>query len=145
MRSLSVWVGMSLLLLTGVARAEGAAEAIGGFGLVGTWSPDCAKDPVKEHGFRMTFSIPGAGPPTETIVLSSPINPAKRLDWQITSAVRVAKDRIEVRSVFIGGEELVEPHRKIAPLPTVNATIAKMGDKILVGEHTSNIYEKCLN
>ncbi len=57
-------------LLNGAARAQDAADALKTFGLIGTWSPDCARNPqdalprkpLSSYPVRWIFSIDNAKP-----------------------------------------------------------------------------------
>jgi len=49
-------------------KADDAGSAMKGFGLVGSWSLDCSKDPAKELGSRATYTVPLSGAPTMELI-----------------------------------------------------------------------------
>jgi len=68
-----------------LARAESTAQALEAFGLVGTWSADCANESLA----RITYAVS---------VLSSPTVTAITLEFkqvfEIDSAVRITEDKL---------------------------------------------------
>src|SRR3984893_252042 len=57
-----------LLAPASPALAETTTAAMTAFGMTGTWSEDCTKDPAKE-GARLTYNLPTAGAPGYRFVL----------------------------------------------------------------------------
>jgi hypothetical protein len=68
------FVGATTILLTalgGSAWADATGAVIRGFGLVGPWANDCARNlDARQAGFEMIFEVPGKGPPTRTTISS---------------------------------------------------------------------------
>jgi hypothetical protein len=91
-------------LFAGQASAEeSASDAIRAFGLVGTWSTDCAKTPIATCntkdgcGGRTTFEAPTSGPPIVWNVLGTPTPGVGRVfETTIDSAIRIADDKIRL-------------------------------------------------
>jgi hypothetical protein len=81
-------VGIALCAMAGAARAESTAEAMKTFGLVGTWSLDCA------GGFRIAYSIPSIGQPTITGRIRN-----YETDGEIIEATRLTAEKLRVISV----------------------------------------------
>jgi hypothetical protein len=90
-RALSALVAF---ILAPPAFAENTADALKTFGLIGTWSRDCAKDPTKD-GERSTYAVPLFGAPTITV-----IRPHHLIEHEIRSAVRATEDKIKVVDVI---------------------------------------------
>jgi hypothetical protein len=89
--------------------AESAAEAIKAFGLVGTWSTDCAKDPIatcsRETGCgnRTTYELPPSGPPMIRNVVGTVVaGVGKSFETKIETATLIADDKIQIVSVHQG-------------------------------------------
>ncbi|WP_145927715.1 hypothetical protein [Bradyrhizobium neotropicale] len=87
------------------AAEESAAQVIQSFGLVGTWSVDCKRDPNQVCtnngcGARMTYIVPSAGPPTIRNVIGT-FSPGQVRTFVSTihSATRIADDKIKIVSV----------------------------------------------
>ena len=74
------------------AFPESASAALEKFGLVGTWSDDCARDPAKDGG-RLRFTVPLIGAPRME-------DPRTDDSAEITSAVRVTEDKIKIQFVL---------------------------------------------
>src|SRR5260370_387684 len=81
--------------------AETAAAAMTGFGLTGTWSEDCAKDPAKE-GARLTYSPPGARTPSYLFVLFDNIGNKITFSADVLSANRLPSGKIKTVTVKTG-------------------------------------------
>jgi hypothetical protein len=88
-----------------VAAEESAAEVIQSFGLVGTWSVDCKRDPNQACtsngcGARMTYIVPPSGSPTIRNVIGT-FSPGQVRTFisTIYAATRIADDKIKFVSV----------------------------------------------
>src|SRR6476619_4816625 len=80
--------------------AETTAEAMRMFGLLGTWSEDCAKDPGREVSARDTYTVPARGLPKRTIVMTllpSDKHPYMLEEiYEIITALRVTQNKIKL-------------------------------------------------
>lgn len=104
------------------ASAESAAEAMTAFGLLGTWSPDCA-GPI-----RVTYAAPpGAGPTSSAV-----IDGTEQAVAEITEAVRIGTDRIRWTSVYKKYSPLDVAKLAWMPEPgeAWETVLVKSGDKI---------------
>jgi len=113
----TIKVARSIMIL-GVAivsqpiHAESASEAIKAFGLVGTWSMTCDRDPVKGCDLsgrvvpvcpaRFTFDAPSPGEPKREGLFATPAGPPRRIVTPLTSAVRLTNDKIRLTWVQNG-------------------------------------------
>jgi hypothetical protein len=111
-------------LFTIPSGAESTAEAMKNFGLIGTWSTDCAKDPAKD-GERTTWDVPIFGVATETFA-----NPSFVFTHEIKSAVRVTDEKLKYVEVLVKILEKEKP-RDLLPGQTmpVELVIIKLGNK----------------
>jgi len=103
MRGATIGLLFACLVAGQAPAAESASDVIRTFGLIGSWSVDCQKDPRKacdqdSCGARLTYIVPSSGPPT--------INLTNRMYGQmrtfistIYSASRIAEDKIKFLSV----------------------------------------------
>ncbi|MEK9279761.1 MULTISPECIES: hypothetical protein [unclassified Bradyrhizobium] len=105
MRGLAFGVIVACLGLVPAAAEESAAEVIRSFGLIGTWSVDCKRDPNQVCtnngcGARLTYVVPFSGPPTIRNVIGT-FSPGQVRTFVSTiySATRVADDKIKIVSV----------------------------------------------
>jgi hypothetical protein len=57
MRPLLAAVGIYSCIGTVSVCAEAVNDVLKEFGLVGTWSPDCSKDPAKEAASRVVYTL----------------------------------------------------------------------------------------
>jgi|SRR5581483_9121475 len=145
MRPVTAGLVFTILLVSGAARGESASDALKSFGLIGTWSPDCAKDPTKEPGMRVTYRVPLVGPPTETVVWHAPNIIAEEVKWEVKSAVRITEDKLRVTSIFLEGKQIGPPYMKRVQITQPSDTlIIRTGKNLQFGD-PANIYEKCLN
>jgi hypothetical protein len=95
---------VACISLHAAVAVESTAEAMRVFGLVGTWSYDCAH----ELGTRRIFAIPLFGPPT--------INQINRFElrtivdsYTVEAAARVTEDKIKIIYLQIGQNEEAQP------------------------------------
>lgn len=93
--------------------AETPAEAMSAFGLIGTWSPDCA---TEEDGIeRTTYSAAMLSSPTVLVSVRQKCCGVTKLEARIISAVRVTDEKIRLTAVKTkridegGGELNVKP------------------------------------
>jgi hypothetical protein len=87
----------TLIIAPSVVSAESAAEALKTFGLVGTWSPNCAK-PMDPMGYRLTYNAPVFGPPHE-VLNTWDGNQKKQIEAskeEIVSAIRVTAKKLKL-------------------------------------------------
>ena len=80
-------VGLAGILVSSSAVAESAKEAMQTFGMVGTWSLNCATSP-----FRVVYAFPVSGPPT----LTSVFNGQETAISEVQEAVRATEEKIKV-------------------------------------------------
>jgi hypothetical protein len=104
---LAIGVALVLIGFSFSAFAESAAQAMQAFGLIGTWSYDCAKDPLN-GGVRYTYAAPMFGSATETTVVSAPAGNGPgppyfvfKSQYEIKSAERVTEEKITYPSVDV--------------------------------------------
>ena len=123
--ALAAAVAALLALAPASARAESAAAALQAFGLVGTWSPDCAGP------YRTIYDAPGGGAPTVQLTLhgrayaSSEIREvlvrsAERITWTSVIKTWSLPDQPEERWMPAPGEVwetgLIKQDGKIRPI-----------------------------
>jgi len=121
---------MTLLLACAPpALAETTAAAMTAFGMTGTWSEDCTKDPTKE-GARLTYNLPAAGTPGYRFVLFDRNGNQITSSFDILSAATLPEGKIRTVSVKTGvngnGAEALQPSERVP----VETTIVKIGAKI---------------
>jgi hypothetical protein len=87
------------------AAAESTAEVIRAFGLTGTWSVDCKRDPYQacekdRCGARMTYIAPSSGAPTiKNVIGTFSAGQVRTFNSTIHSATRIAADKLKIVSV----------------------------------------------
>jgi hypothetical protein len=96
MRIAGIFAASCCSLFTTAAHAESTAEVLRAFGLIGTWSVDCAKDIRHEFGARITYTESPAGPPIIRTVSNSFLGITTH-DEQILSAERVGDEKIKLK------------------------------------------------
>jgi hypothetical protein len=93
------------------ASAESAGEAIEAFGLIGSWSIDCSKQPTAETctretgcGVRIIYEVSPTGSPMIRTVAGSfiPGKGVRTIEAVVESAERIGDDRIRIVSVQQG-------------------------------------------
>jgi hypothetical protein len=93
MRFLAAIFGMSLCAgLASAARAGDAAAVMRGFGLFGTWSPDCSNHGMTDALFLVRFTVSSLGAPRVIIGYPDEIDNISTVD----SASRVAVDEVSL-------------------------------------------------
>ena len=110
------------------AAADTTAAALTAFGLTGTWSEDCAKDPAKE-GARLTYSPPGTRTPSYLFVLFDNTGNKITFSADILSATRLARGQLKTVSVKTGrnGDATALQAWERVPVETI---MIKVGPKI---------------
>ncbi len=100
--------GLLIGLLPMPSRSESTSGAMSAFGIVGSWSPDCA------GSLRLTYSTPLLGTPTITIERDG----KQQLVVEVQEAVRVSEEKLKfiVRVVNITSD-LTPKQLKISPQP----------------------------
>jgi hypothetical protein len=118
-----------LLACAPPALAETTAAAMTAFGMTGTWSEDCTKDPTKE-GARLTYNLPAAGTPGYRFVLFDRNGNQITSSFDILSATTLPEGKIRTVSVKTGvngnGAAALQPWERVP----VETTIVKIGPKI---------------
>ena len=93
---------LALCLMASPVFSESIAEAVKTFGLIGTWSIDCARD---REVIRMTFSSTVFGAVKRTEVgFGANGAVAWTREYDVTSAVRAAEDKIKLTSTAVGSK-----------------------------------------
>jgi len=100
-------LGAIILCLCGspTIAAESAADAIKAFGLTGTWSIDCARDPLAPCdktgcGARTTYELPPSGAPTiKNVIGTLSGGGVRNFETTIEQATRIADDKLSLTSV----------------------------------------------
>jgi len=108
-----------------LARAESTAHALEAFGLVGTWSTDCAKDDL----LRVTYTLSALGSSTVTLVV-----PNSKETFDIDSAVRITDEKLKIikhASSSISNGKLLTPGPKDKGVSDVSVLL-KSGSKYRV-------------
>jgi hypothetical protein len=82
------------------AAAESTGDAMSAFGLIGTWSADCAKGPLSGV-VRLTYSLPLIGSPKIIATVGFPAVGVTTSEFEIRSAVRVTEEKIKYTSVRV--------------------------------------------
>jgi hypothetical protein len=105
------WVSLlacAAVLFAEIAHAGSANDALIRFGLVGTWSPDCARDvhraceKVSDCAARVTFSAPSNGDATRTSVNSVPNRTPVENTLVIDKAEMITNEKIRYSYVVQG-------------------------------------------
>ena len=120
---------LALLASTSPAAAEATAAAMTAFGLTGTWSEDCTKDPAKE-GARLTYSPPGTRTPSYRFVMFDKDGNKITVSSDILSAARLPQGKLKTVTVKTGingnATGALQPWERV-PVETI---IVKVGPKI---------------
>jgi hypothetical protein len=119
---------MLMLASASPAAAETTAAAMTAFGLTGTWSEDCTKDPAKE-GARLTYSPPGARTPSYLFVLFDNNGNKITFSTDVLSATRLPQGKMKTVSVKTGrnGDATALQAWERVPVETI---IVKVGPKL---------------
>ena len=87
---LTVMLTALLALVTSGGSAESTAEAVKTFGLIGTWSTDCAEE-LQSVGERVVFDSSWLG-----VVTATRVPPSGRNVSEVQSAIRVTETKIKI-------------------------------------------------
>jgi hypothetical protein len=103
MKGLGLGLLVACLFAGQAAGEENPSDAIRAFGLVGTWSTDCAKTPIATCnnkdgcGGRTTFEAPASAPPIIWNVVGTQTPGVGRVfETTVQSATRIAADKIKL-------------------------------------------------
>lgn len=105
MRRATLGLYFACLAAGQASAAESAADVIRTFGLIGTWSVDCKRDPYQacennRCGARLTYIAPSSGAPTiKNVIGTFSSGQVRTFISTIYSATRVADDKIKIVSV----------------------------------------------
>jgi hypothetical protein len=120
---------MLMLASASPTAAETTTAAMTTFGLTGTWSEDCTKDPAKE-GARLTYSPPGAQTPSYRFVLFDKDGNKITVSSDILSAARLPQGKLKTVTIKTGingnATGTLQPWERV-PVETI---IVKVGPKI---------------
>lgn len=125
-----VGAAVALAAVVGPAWAQSAAATIRAFGLVGTWSSDCGRDPgAHQPGYRMAVAVPAKGPPTRTVVSSDGAK-TTTVTAEILGASRLGSTGLVIEARVTGGD------RNGGPLPAgallgLDQSFEKTGPNVL--------------
>lgn len=112
------------------------------FGIIGTWSVDCSKDPRKVIGAsRTTFTVPFFGKPTLemiTHVMLGTLDDVQIRHNEILSAALITEDKIQIEFVAVkvenSNQQVTNP---LTPPTPIDVILQKMGSQIRVFESWS--------
>jgi hypothetical protein len=106
MRGLRLGLMVAWLAAGPALGAESAADAIKAFGLIGTWSVDCARDPLAGCdratgcGLRLTYLLSPSGEPmTKFVVGSFVAGQTRTAETTIEKATRIGDDKLAFTSI----------------------------------------------
>jgi hypothetical protein len=137
---------ISVMVFTTTAQAESTSEVLKVFGLVGVWSTDCSKEAHANRSNRTIYEAPSSSSPTLTTALVTDDGSVLIMyKYKITSAVRIADDKIKISDEQIEFE--VTPHRDVVSLPKRESVLVREGSKIRTLEsysldHTTTLVEE---
>lgn len=114
------------------SRAESTREALAQFGLIGTWSTDCAKDLDVDGGYRATYSAPFAGPAMLHSVTKTPLGSTLTIEAKIESAVRATETKIKMVELplYIRATRESQPVEARADYRVLSVVIERIGPEI---------------
>jgi hypothetical protein len=103
MRGAKIGLFFACVVAGQASAAESASDVIRTFGLIGSWSVDCQKDPRKacdqdSCGARLTYIVPSSGPPIINLT-NRTYGKMRTFISTIYSASRIAEDKIKFLSV----------------------------------------------
>ena len=122
MARLAAAVILALSLAATSAVAESASEAVRAFGLVGTWSPDCA------GAFRTIYAAPAGAAPSVRVTMGG----EEIASSEIRETERLGPNRLKWSSVIKTWSLTDRPHENWMPEPgeVWETVIEKSGDRI---------------
>jgi hypothetical protein len=122
--------------------AESSSQALETFGIIGTWSTDCASPGIARLIF--TSSMFGGQRMTEQFDQQYPNAPSKRIVYQhdIKSAVRITEEKMSITSVAvtINGNAISVSSPLIQPKTLL---FEKVRNKLVLNNQM--VLEKCFN
>jgi hypothetical protein len=112
--------------IAGLAHAEGTAGVLQGFGLIGTWAPDCSQ-PASRDNIQSIYSLSGA----DVILTHDGGANASKDSYAVRTAKLVGTDSllIQVRSLDMPPEMAAEAELSI--------TLRKVGPKVQIWKQTA--------
>ncbi len=127
-------------MLFGQASAESTGDALKTFGLIGTWSPDCAKDPkdplpdsmLTTYPTRYTYSMSLFSVPRVTRVQRVPGNVVITFASEIRSAERVTESKIKYIAIPIRLEQSDAPPQFLKNQSSTEFILEKSGSIICI-------------
>jgi len=125
---------IALFAIIPPASAESTSGAMQAFGLVGTWSEDCAA----QGAARLAHAYPVFGNPTITITANNSKDGSGTLEVEIKSASKVTDEKLKLITVFTAKDGVRNPN----PSETSATVYEKIGTKMRSG---GMLLEKCLN
>jgi hypothetical protein len=97
------FVAVQLLLLTGFANAQSAANVVAEFGLFGTWAIDCRQPPSPANAYA-NFSLTSQG----AIELRDDFGPDfDDMIYRIVDAKRIGQFRLSLRQLLTTDDQIV--------------------------------------
>jgi hypothetical protein len=97
------FVAVQLLLLTGFADAQSAANVVKEFGLVGSWAIDCRQPPSPTNAYA-NFSLTSGG----AIELRDDFGPDfDDMIYRIVDAKRIGQFRLSLRQLLTTDDQIV--------------------------------------
>lgn len=122
MRALAMAAALTAAVGATPASADTAANALSAFGILGTWSPDCA-GPI-----RVTYAAPAGAPATSAAVIDG----KEQAVAEIHDPVRIDAVRIRWTSVYRKYSPLDVAKQPWMPQPgeAWETVLEKLGDKI---------------
>jgi hypothetical protein len=97
------FVAFQLLLLTGLADAQSAANVVKEFGLVGSWAIDCRQPPSPTNAYA-NFSLTSGG----AIELRDDFGPDfDDMIYRIVDAKRIGQFRLSLRQLLTTDDQIV--------------------------------------
>ena len=126
----AIWSIFVILTVSSVpAFAESASDAMRDFGLIGTWSPDCAVDPAGPVPvLRVTYSILSGLPAFSNFTKAGKVSAAS--EGEIRSAVRVTEDKLRITTVITKTTLTDNTVKMVVDAPIIDSVFVKMGSKI---------------
>jgi hypothetical protein len=133
------------------ARAESVRSVLNGFGLVGTWLENCARDIASgANGERWTFSAPYFGK-SEFVLHKRQPDGRQSVAMEITEARRVTEDKVmivlnmdEVKGVRMVFQKVAQKIRLFEVFPIAGSTQTQVQNG-MVGNYREPFLERCMN
>jgi hypothetical protein len=103
---LAAVVILVMLALPLPSYAESPADALKVFGLIGTWSTDCAKDLSEVGAIRRIYESPIFAMPSTTVIQNWG-NFTTTRQFAIISATQVTEEKIKIIANWVSGKKVV--------------------------------------